>query len=66
MHKFYWDKKKPLLEMEFILYRFRDESRTFSETFMRLMAAMAMSTSERIEVLYLVFTMIETTFLNNE
>lgn len=52
--------------MEFILYRFRDESRTFSETFMRLMAAMAMSTSERIEVLYLVFTMIETTFLNNE
>jgi len=60
----YWPQGKPLVTMKFLEHRLRDEQRTFSESFERLLAAMSMLISEKAEVLYLTFNAVETMFEN--
>ncbi|KAI6191753.1 hypothetical protein M3Y97_00261900 [Aphelenchoides bicaudatus] len=64
MHVSFWRAGKPELLMEFIQNRLRDESRTFSKTFERLLITMSMLISERAEVLYLTFSIVESMFAN--
>lgn len=59
-------KRKMHLKFDFLMHRFRDESRTFSETFSRLLSAMSVLVSEKIEVLYLAFSMVESMFLDSK
>lgn len=62
----YWAQGKPRVQMDFLQHRLRDEGRTFSKSFERLLVSTSMLISERTEVLYLAFTMVETAFANVE
>jgi hypothetical protein len=62
----YWYKGEPRPELGFFQNRLRDEGRTFSKSFERLLATMSMLISERTEVLYIAFTMVEAAFANKE